>query len=116
MGDDVKARLMALCAMPEDTIEIPGVGQVKLRGLSRSEVVGLGVQSPDLTQSELFDLTVKVVSKSLVEPKLTGAQVDTLMNHVPADVFNILVDTAMRLSGLDEGASKDVVSTFHSEP
>lgn len=82
---------------------IPGRGKVKFRKLSRYEVLKAG-EMTDPLKSEQFTL-----SRALVEPKLTEAQVATWQRGSGAFEINDLSTAINELSGLRKGADKSGV-------
>lgn len=82
----------------EDLVEIPGVGEVRVRALSRAEVLAMG---SDKKAAEIFCL-----SRGIVEPELTEAEAGQLLEATPGGELQVVVDAIMRLSGLTEGAQK----------
>jgi hypothetical protein len=55
---------------PEGEVEVPGVGTVRVRGLSRAEFVQLPSGGTDAGEAEIWTL-----AHGLVDPKLTEAEV-----------------------------------------
>lgn len=89
--------------LPEETVEIDGVGEVRVRGLSRGEVIDLqaGREERGMAGTEVFCL-----SNGLLEPELTEDDARALLEGSPAGELQPVVDAIMRLSGLTEGAQK----------
>lgn len=84
----------------EQTVELPGVGIVRVRGLSRQEA--FEVQA--LKDAEAMER--KVVELGLVEPKLSAEEVAEWYAGAPAGEVDLLVGPIQALSGLGEGATK----------
>lgn len=83
---------------------IPGRGKVKFRKLSRFEVLKAG-EMADTLQAEQFTL-----SRALVVPKMTEAQVAAWQKGSGAFEINDLSSAINELSGLKKGADKSGVS------
>jgi hypothetical protein len=84
--------------------EIPGVGTVKVRSLTRGEalqVVGV--------EKDKRDLESQILAWAMVEPPLTVEDARLWMDHSPAGELQALTQFITRLSGLAEGAAKSGV-------
>lgn len=91
----------------QEPIEIPGVGEVRIRALSRAEALELqGVELP------VAEMERKLLSLALVEPKLTEAEVGEWQAASPAGELQPVVTAITRLSGLEPTAAKEAVKSF----
>lgn len=88
----------------ERTVELPGVGMVRVRGLSRQEVFEI----QKLKDTEAMER--RVVFCALVEPKLSEEDVAAWYENAPAGEIDLIVTPIQELSGLAEGAAKSGVS------
>lgn len=86
---------------PEEVITLPGIGDVRVRGLSRSEALSLSKVKDDPEALEQL-----IVRLGLVEPALTADEVKAWFDVAPAGLIDPLVEAVQRLSGLGEGAPK----------
>jgi hypothetical protein len=92
-----------------ETFELAGVGQVKIRSVSRALVMGMrGQDLPALDQERM------IVSAAMVEPKMTEADVAAWQDASPAGELEPLTAAIMRLSGLTKDAPKEAVKGFRS--
>lgn len=93
----LKARL------PEETVELPGVGEVRVRALSRAEVIDLQENRDKRGQvgTEVFCL-----ARGIVDPALSEEDARQLLDVSAGAELQPAVDAIMRLSGLTEGAQK----------
>jgi hypothetical protein len=83
--------------------EVPGVGTVRLRGLSRAEVLEARTLA-DTAAADRF-----MVSRALLDPKLTEAEVATwAANSGPKEIED-LTGAIVELSGMGTGAAKSGV-------
>lgn len=89
----LKARLA------EETVDIPGAGQVRLRQLSWSE----GMELKDFA-ADPAELYKQVLARAMVEPTLTCDEVGAWMAAVPAGEVEAVAVKALQLSGLAESA------------
>ena len=85
--------------------EIEGVGTVRIRGLSRAEILELQALAGGTLISDR-----RMVSLALVDPKLTEDEVKTWQeNSAPGEIEALTVAIA-ELSGLGVGAAKSGLS------
>lgn len=89
--------------------EVPGVGVLKIRGLSRAEV--LEVQKlTDIAQSDR-----RMISLAVVEPKLTEADVKVWQENSGASEIEDLTKAVAALSGLAGESAKAAYQQFRDE-
>lgn len=84
--------------------EIPGVGAIKVRSLTRGEALEVVGKELDKGASERF-----LLSKGLVEPSLTEADVKVWQDNSPAGEIQEIAKLITELSGLSDGAPKSGV-------
>ncbi len=98
---------LAMCRLPEEDVQIEGVGTVRIRSLSRNEVLGIkGVELP------VAEMERRLLAASMVQPKLTEDQVRAWQDAAPAGELEPLTQAIMRLSGLSPDAPKEAVKGF----
>lgn len=100
----ISRELFLKAAVPEDVVDIPGLGPVRVRGLTRLEVIGLQSMPKDTGLIEK-----RIIRLGLVDPVLTDDDVDAWYDVAPAGHTDLIVDAVSRLSGLGEGATKSGV-------
>jgi hypothetical protein len=108
-----------------EPVEIPGVGTVTVRGLSRAEA--MHVQAAE----DLAEKDRRVIAQGLVDPELVIPGLKHRADGKPcekcadagrwqqaslADELEDVTATITRLSGLAPGADKDAYRTFRGEP
>ena len=115
MSEDLKARLLAPRAntdsgLPEDAVEVDGMGTVHVRGLSRGEVFMMqksradgGIKTEDAWERRMLAI-------GLVAPAMTEDEVGTWQRVSPAGEMEPVAAKIRDLSGLGEGADKSGVS------
>lgn len=99
-----KAALLA-CRLGEGKHEIDGVGTVRIRGLSRAEVVELQALDGGVAAADR-----RMLSRALVEPALTEDEVATWQANSPPHEIEALTLAIAELSGMGVGAAKSGVS------
>lgn len=97
--------------LPRGEVEVPGVGTVALRALSRYELVlaGKGTEDSALIEARLLSYT-------LLDPQLSVDEVRQWQRSAPSGEVGLVVDKMRELSGLGEGADKSSVSGPGDEP
>lgn len=85
----------------EETVEIPGVGEVRVRALTRGEALSLKGVSDDVARIEQC-----VLSLALVEPEMSEADVKAWQDTSPAGEQQVVFDAVLRLSGMEQVAAK----------
>jgi len=103
MNDDLKARLLK-SRLGEKTIPIEGVGTVRVRGLSRGEVLLLQKSSSNPTQLEQ-----KIIAVGMVDPVMSEKEVATWQKVATSGEIDEVVSQINVLSGLAQGAQKSDV-------
>lgn len=87
--------------MPEDIVALPGLGDVRVRGLSRAEAVNMKGIKDDVGQLEC-----SIIHLGLVDPALTFPEIEAWYASAPAGLIDVIVRAVERLSGLSEEAPK----------
>lgn len=106
-----KATLLAAGKLHEETVEVPDVGTVTVRGLSRGEVFKLQQKAlnPD-------DLEVHLLVRGMVDPELTKDEVVTWRDEAMGDVIDPISTRIMELSGLAPGQQTQKERNFRPGP
>lgn len=86
--------------LPEADVEIEDVGTVRVRGLSRAEV--LETNSGDTATRER-----RILAVGMVDPPLTEDEAQQWQSSSPASEIGPVVDRIVELSGLKATSSKD---------
>lgn len=84
-----------------EPVELPGVGTIMVRGLSRGEVFDL--RAKDLSVAEL---EVQTIALCMVDPVLSTDDVRDWSYNAPAHEIDLVFAKIRQLSGLSEGAQK----------
>jgi hypothetical protein len=95
--------------LPEAEVQLPGLGVVRVRGLSRAETVHMGklAVDGDLDASETW-----LVACGMVDPALDEHEARDWRKAAPGDELTPVVDTILELSGLTEDAQKTTERTL----
>ena len=93
--------------LPELDVEVPAVGSVRVRSLSRAEVLSIRGVELDVAEMEK-----KLLSLAMVDPKLTEEEVGERQAASAAGELEPATRAIMELSGLVEDAAKQAIQRF----
>lgn len=88
-------------------VELPGLGTVKVRPLTRAEAIklrGVELQVDEMEQT--------LLSLAMVEPKMTKDQVRQWQEVAPAGELEPIGEEIIRISGMDKVAGKQAYADF----
>lgn len=91
----------------EQDVEIPGRGTVRVRAMSRADV--LEIRDEELPVAEMER---KLVSAAMVEPELTEDEVRRWQEASTAGELEPITEVIMQLSGLEQDAPKRAMKKF----
>lgn len=97
---------------PEDDVEIPGIGTVRVRGLSRFEVFHLQTVNGK-GPAAIERLTI---SMGLVDPQMTEDEIKAWQKVAPIAELQPIVEAISRLSGIGPDAAKQAYKDFEADP
>lgn len=112
---DVKNKLLSLCKLPEEVLEVEGVGTFRIRALRREDVLELGIVGKSLTSEKLAEAERLLLSKSLIDPPFSPEEIKMVQENCPADMYDTLIDACLSLSGLAKDSAKEAVKNFRDE-
>lgn len=84
-----------------ETVEIPGVGEVKVRALTRGEALSFKGQTEDV---RLFEQ--KILALAMVEPTMSEEDIKAWQDASPAGELDTVFSVVLRLSGMEKHADK----------
>ena len=96
--------------MPEDDVEIPGVGTVRVRALSRKEALKTG-QIADISER-----TAHIIAIAMVDPKMSVSEVKAWADVALAGELDPVDAKIAELSGMTDGAEKAAYKSNGSGP
>lgn len=105
-----KEALLTKRPMPTRDVDVPGLGAVQVRSLTRAEVFAFQ-SAPDPSKLE-----TKMLAAALLAPKLTEAEAEEWAAASPADEITPVIDAILELSGMKEGADKEAMKSFRAKP
>lgn len=96
--------------LAEADVDVPGVGTVRVRALTRGEVFQIQ------KGTDTGDVERKILACGMVEPQLSQTDVRRWQDSCPAGEIDPVVDKIRELSGLSDDAEKEAVLAFRGEP
>jgi len=96
--------------LPEDDVEVPGMGTVRVRGLSRDEVFGA-----QETKGGTAAVERVVLHLAMIDPPLSVADVGRWQKASPAGEIEHVTDRIHELSGMTEDADKQAMLGFRGQ-
>lgn len=108
----VDKALLFKARLPEADVEVPGLGVVRVRGLSRSEV--LSIQK--IAGSGTLVIERKMLALAMVSPRLTESEVREWQEAAPAGELEPVTDKIQELSGMTEDSAKVAYKEFDADP
>jgi hypothetical protein len=97
----IDKELLFKSRLPEADVEVADIGTVRVRGLSRAEV--LSVQQ---TQGAAAAIERKMLALALLDPKLTEKEVQKWQEASDAGEIEPVTNKVVELSGMDPEAAK----------
>ena len=107
--DDLKARLLKP-RLNEDTLPVEGVGELRVRGLSRAEALRVQTAKDEEHAERL------ILRFGVVEPELDDADIKTWQESSGAGEIENVTQRISELSGLGQGAEKEAMQNFRDGP
>ncbi len=101
----------------EAEVEIPNLGTVRVRGLSRAEVLMVRKATDDAGVDGPRALTLerKMLALAMVDPKLTEAEVGQWQHAAGVGEINVVSEKVQELSGMLEGSAKAAYKSVRGE-
>jgi len=97
--------------MPEDDVPLPSRGgSVRVRGLSRDEALAVRGIKHEATAERV------ILSYAMVDPPMTQEEVGRWQKASIAGEMEDVTDKVSELSGLSDGAAKEVVKELVADP
>lgn len=94
---------------------MPGVGTVRVRGLSRDEVLVVRKATDNdaakVDGPRILVLERKMIAAAMLDPVMTEAEVGEWQRAAPAGEIEPVVAKVQELSGMSEGAGKSGVQS-----
>ena len=105
--------------LAEAEVELDGMGTVRVRALSRGEVIAVRTAADNdpatLDGKRVLVLERKMVAKAMLDPVLTEAEVRRWQDAAPAGELTPVTDKIQELSGMDDAAAKRAVKELAAD-
>jgi hypothetical protein len=88
--------------LPEGEVDIPGVGTVRVRGLTRQEMLDSGQAAEQGT----LVMEREMLSRALLDPEMSAEDVALWQENAPANEITPVVQKVNELSGITPDAAK----------
>lgn len=109
MGEHVSKTDLLKKRFGEEEVEVPGVGAVRVRALTRGQALELQGQ-----EMEVAEMERRLISTAMVEPTLTEEEVRQWQDNTPAGELQGVMEAIVRLSGMEAHAGKAAYQQFRS--
>jgi hypothetical protein len=98
--------------LPQEEFEIPGVGTVTIRGLSRAELLLSGKHS----DAGALVMERHMLHYAMVDPAVSVADVEKWQRAAPAGELQPLVNKVNELSGIGRDVQKEAIKSLREGP
>lgn len=96
--------------LPEDDVDVPGIGIVRVRGLSRIEAMHVqAAKGVEATERRILAL-------GMVDPTLTEAEAGQWQKASTAGEIEPVANRIAELSGIAPGSPKQAYKDFEADP
>ena len=108
-----KASLQGLLArrLPTKVLDVPGVGQITIRGMTRLETLAMGKGDMDLAARERMMLVT-----AMVDPEIDNRDARAWQEASPAGELEAITNEIARLSGMLREQQKEETVRFPDGP
>jgi hypothetical protein len=116
MTDNVitdKARLFDQLGLPEADVELDGVGTVRVRALSRYEILLAGKGKDE---NDVLAIEQAMLSMAMVSPQVSKADVEKWQKASPIGQIQRVTTKVNELSGVGQNSGKDAYKSVRGEP
>lgn len=93
--------------LKQEDVEIPGVGSVTVRSLSRAEaqkIHGVGMDPGVLER--------KMLAMAMVDPVMTEDEIEVWQQSVDVGELSLVVDAVIGISGMEVATPKELMQQF----
>lgn len=102
-------------ALPEEDVSIPGKGTVRVRGLTRAEVMACQTTVKE-GPGQVAATERKMIAKAMLRPEMTEAEVGRWQKSSTAGEMEPVTHAVQRLSGMTDEAAKEAYREFDQDP
>lgn len=103
-----KGALFGAPRLPEEDVEIPRIGTIRVRGLSRVELLLAG----KLSDQGVATMERRMLCYGMVHPKVTEDEVQRWQESAPAGEIQPIIAVVNRLSGIGKDVQKEAYKSL----
>jgi hypothetical protein len=92
-------------------VEIPGVGTVTIRALTRGEA--LKIQGDEMV-AEIMEC--RLIALAMVDPQMTEEEIQEWQDASPAGQMQPVIQAILEASGMSEEVTKEAYADFRGRP
>jgi hypothetical protein len=107
-----KAGLFARLGLPEEDVKLDGVGVVRVRALSRYEIL---LSTKGVSEDDVVGIEQAMVSMGMVEPKMSRDDVEKWQKLSPMGQIQQVVSKINELSGVGQNSIPDAYKSVRGE-
>lgn len=107
MGTHVTKEALLKKRFGEEEVEVPDVGTVRVRALTRGQALELQGQEMEVAAMER-----RLISLAMVEPSLSEEEVGQWQDNTTAGELQGVMEAIVRLSGMEAHAGKAAYQQF----
>lgn len=104
-SEDLKQRVLA-ARMPKGPVEIPNVGTLTVRGMSRAEIQQVNDLKIDGVEADTLAKERWTLSRCVIDPQFTEDEIGVWQENSPAGEINPVALEINRLSGIGQAKER----------
>jgi hypothetical protein len=98
--------------LPEAEVEIPGVGTVRVRGLSRAEAL----EMQKISGSGALMIERRMLALAMIEPRMTEGEIREWQEASAAGELEPVTNRITELSGMNDDSARNAYKEQASDP
>lgn len=107
-----KTKLLNQGTLAEEDVEIPDVGTIRVRALSRYEIMLAGKTTGD----DAMAMEQAMLAMAMVDPKMTKAEIAQWQKVSPIGQMQAVVHKVNELSGVNKESQKEAYKSLRDGP
>lgn len=107
-----KSALTSQAAMPQEDVELEGLGTVVVRGLSRYETL---LATKGIDETDTLRIEQRMVAMGMVEPVMSEKDVAAWQKASPLGQMKPITSAINRLSGIGTDAGRDAYKSVRDD-
>lgn len=107
-----KAKLLDQIGLPEDEVELEGIGTVRVRALSRYEIL---LANKGVADDDVVTMEQNMLAMAMLDPQMTKADIGKWQKISPIGQMQAVVAKVNELSGVGEGVQKEAYKSIRED-